>query len=42
VAQNSPALTHPYGPLGAFHFPGCGPVSVEPITWGRIKAKYKD
>jgi hypothetical protein len=40
LAQNSPALTHPAGPLGAFHLPGCGPVSVEPITWGRIKAMY--
>jgi hypothetical protein len=40
LAQNSPALTHPFGPLGAFHLPGCGPVSVERTTWGRIKAMY--
>jgi parallel beta-helix repeat protein len=40
LAQNSPALTHPFGPLGAFHLPGCGPVSVEPTTWGRIKTLY--
>jgi hypothetical protein len=40
VAQNSPALTNPYGPLGAFRLPGCGPVAVTPTTWGRIKALY--
>jgi hypothetical protein len=40
LAQNSPALTHPFGPLGAFHLPGCGPVSIEPTTWGRIKTLY--
>jgi hypothetical protein len=40
LAQNSPAITHVAGPLGAFYLPGCGPVSVEPITWGRIKAMY--
>ena len=41
VSQNSPALTHPAGPLGALYLPGCGPVSVEPTTWGQIKAKYR-
>lgn len=40
LAQNSPALTHPAGPLGAFHLPGCGPVSVTRTTWGRIKTLY--
>jgi hypothetical protein len=42
LAQNSPAITHVAGPLGAIPIPGCGPVSVEPTTWGRIKAKYGD
>jgi hypothetical protein len=41
LAQNSPAFTHEAGPLGAFHLPGCGPVSVERTTWGRIKTLYK-
>jgi parallel beta-helix repeat protein len=41
LAEDSPALSHPAGPLGAFPLPGCGPVSVERITWGRIKTLYK-
>jgi hypothetical protein len=41
LAQNSPAFTHEAGPLGAFHLPGCGPVSVKQTTWGRIKTLYK-
>jgi hypothetical protein len=40
VAQNSPAMTHVAGPLGAIPIPGCGPVAVEQTTWGRIKAMY--
>jgi hypothetical protein len=40
LAQNSPAITHVAGPLGAIPIPGCGPVAVEPTTWGRIKAMY--
>ena len=41
LAEDSPALSHPAGPLGAFPLPGCGPVSMERITWGRIKTLYK-
>jgi hypothetical protein len=40
LAQNSPAFSVPE-PMGAFLEPGCGPVSVERITWGRIKALYR-
>ena len=40
LAQNSPALLHPAGPLGALSVSGCGPVDVRPVTWGQIKAKY--
>lgn len=39
LAANSPALGAPE-PFGAFTTPGCGPVAVVPITWGRIKAMY--
>jgi hypothetical protein len=42
VAEGSPALTHPAGPLGAFPDPGCGPVLVEETTWGRIKMEFAD
>jgi predicted outer membrane repeat protein len=41
VAANSPALTHPAGPLGAFASPGCAQVSVVTTTWGWIKSHYK-
>ena len=40
LAQNSPAITHPAGPLGAFSIPGCDPVAARPSTWGAIKARY--
>jgi hypothetical protein len=40
LAQNSPAITHVAGPLGAIPIPGCGPVDVRPTTWGSIKTKY--
>jgi hypothetical protein len=40
LAQNSPAITHLAGPLGAIPVPGCGPVDVRSTTWGSIKAKY--
>jgi predicted outer membrane repeat protein len=41
VAENSPALTNPAGPMGAFDSPGCAQVSVMPTTWGRVKALYR-
>jgi len=41
LAQDSPALTHVAGPLGAYPIPGCGPVPVRPITWGRLKTRYQ-
>ena len=40
LAADSPAITHPAGPLGAIPEPGCPPVAVEPTTWGRIKRMY--
>lgn len=40
LAENSPALLHPAGPLGTLPVAGCGPVSVERTTWGRIKATF--
>ena len=40
LAENSPALLHPAGPLGALVIAGCGPVDVRPATWGQIKARY--
>ena len=40
VAGDSPALTHPAGPLGAFVVAGCGPVAIRPTTWGAIKTKF--
>ena len=41
LAEDSPALTHPAGPLGALPNAGCGPVAIHSTTWGRIKAKYR-
>jgi hypothetical protein len=40
LAEDSPAITHPAGPLGAFPTPGCGPVPTIPTTLGAIKSKY--
>jgi hypothetical protein len=40
VAADSPAMTHPAGPLGAISAPGCGPTPVKATTWGAIKARY--
>ena len=41
VASNSGVMTHPAGPLGVYPDPGCGPVFVQPSTWGALKARYK-
>jgi hypothetical protein len=41
VAVNSPAMTHPAAPLGAYSLPGCGRVSVQSLTWGRLKSLYR-
>ena len=41
LAQNSPALSHPAGPLGAIPDPGCESTPVERTTWGQIKARYR-
>jgi hypothetical protein len=38
VAENSPALTHPAGIIGANPIPGCPGVAIERTTWSRIKA----
>ena len=40
VASNSGVMTHPAGPLGAYSNPGCGPVFVQPSTWGALKVRY--
>jgi parallel beta-helix repeat protein len=40
LADGSPALTHPEGPLGAMPDPGCGGTPIHPTTWGQIKARY--
>jgi parallel beta-helix repeat protein len=41
LAADSPALSHPSGPLGAFPVAGCGPVPVvEATTWGALKARF--
>jgi hypothetical protein len=40
LAEDSPAIMHPAGPLGAFPTPGCGPVPTVPTTWGRLKTLY--
>jgi len=40
VSIDSPALMGP-NLMGVWTTPGCGPgVSIQPITWGRIKARY--
>jgi hypothetical protein len=41
LAEGSPALTQPAGPLGAYPTPGCPPVPITPTTWGRIKSLYE-
>ena len=41
VAENSPALTSPTGPIGARTTPACEPVSYEQATWGRLKQIYR-
>jgi predicted outer membrane repeat protein len=41
VADISPALTHPNGPLGALPTAGCSATPVAPVTWGRLKTLYR-
>jgi hypothetical protein len=41
LPPDSPAFTHPAGPLGALTLPGCkSGVTVQATTWGRIKALW--
>lgn len=41
VASNSPALTHPAGPIGAFQTAGCVVgVLVQETTWSSIKLRF--
>ncbi len=40
LADISPALTHPAGPLGAIPSAGCGAMESKPLTWGRISTLY--
>jgi hypothetical protein len=41
LAENSPALLHPAGPLGYAPGPGCeAKVAVVQTTWGRVKALF--
>jgi hypothetical protein len=41
LAEDSPALTHPSGVVGAVAAPGCTGTAVLATTWGRIKALYR-
>jgi hypothetical protein len=45
LSRISPALNGPYGVIGAVEEGSCGPeiccVDVIPITWGRLKARYR-
>jgi hypothetical protein len=45
ISRISPALNGPYGVIGAVEEGSCGPeiccVDVVPITWGRLKARYR-
>ena len=38
VAKDSPALTHPDGPIGAFDDIGCSRPLKKQTTWGLLKA----
>jgi len=40
LAENSPAFTHPSGPLGALIIPGCAPIRIKTASWGTMKARY--
>jgi len=40
VAEGSPALLHPAGPIGAYSSPTCKDVLVRPTTWGNLKARF--
>ncbi len=40
VADNSPALTDPNGPMGAVAEPGCHGTATYPTTWGLLKQRY--
>lgn len=42
VAANSPALSHMGGTIGAFGYPGCSAVTTLPVSWGRIKLRFRD
>lgn len=45
LSRISPALNSPYGVIGAVEEGSCGPeiccTDVVPITWGRLKARYR-
>jgi hypothetical protein len=40
LGATSPALLAPCGPMGALA-EGCGGISVDPTSWGRIKGLYR-
>jgi len=43
LGKNSPAITHPAGPLGAIAEPGCeGTVPTRHTTWGWLKSHFKN
>ncbi len=41
LAENSPALTHPAGPIGAFPIAGCAARESQPLTWNRMRTQYR-
>ena len=41
LAENSPALLHPDGVIGAEHTAGCLPVALRSVSWGALKTKFK-
>ena len=40
VADDSPALFPPGGPMGAYIDPGCSSTPVVPSTWGSLKSRF--
>lgn len=40
VAEDSPAMFPPGGPMGAYITPGCSSTPVVPTTWGSLKSRF--
>ena len=41
VAEDSPALFPPGGPMGAYITPGCSSTPIIPTTWGSLKSRFE-